>query len=498
MRRWLIVLVSLCVFNAARTLSADHFTYVTEEGREATVEASLYASGQGAHALLLPDGQMEIIPQAAVKKRVPGEAPQPLTPDEMVAALTEKFGDGNIRLATRGPYVVGVVLAAPLPKASERRTEATLKKAAGYMALIESTFERFAKEIRLPLVDPTFPLVVLIFETDEIFNEYTADGARGGLSAQNIAGFYSPGTNWLAIRMGECRNFATPLHEAIHQLCFNRGVFKRLAPVPTWFGEGIATGFEGDGNRVKVGPSKISSLYARQVVDRNTAALSWDDIVRDNRTFRGDVLAGEAYMHAWSLHWLLVTRHKDEYGDYIKALNGLEPFAETNPDSQLARFERAFGQKPLTLQSEFQKVFPPALKRQRVSLKVPGERPGYAIHEKNSALIHLTAVNQINVAGSRMEVQGAIRNTSPIRPLTYHVTVETDTGTYAEWLIPNLAINKSAPLKKQIANKLMKGGRGGIGQTFFVRVRTAMPGSDDDKAWQQGKLPVPQYRALFR
>ena len=113
------------------------------------------------------------------------------------------------------------------------------------MKSIEVMFSRFCSSMRVQAGKPEFPLVVLIFETDDDFEEYTAKATGGrGLSAGNIAGFYSPITNYLYVRMSECYSFSTPLHEAIHQQCFNTGVLHRLSPVPTWFGEGIATGFE--------------------------------------------------------------------------------------------------------------------------------------------------------------------------------------------------------------------------------------------------------------
>ncbi len=74
----------------------------------------------------------------------------------------------------------------------------------------------------------------MIFETDEDFEEYTTKHTGGrGLSAGNIAGFYSPQTNYLYVRMSECYDFSTPLHEAIHQQCFNTGVLARLTDSPS-------------------------------------------------------------------------------------------------------------------------------------------------------------------------------------------------------------------------------------------------------------------------
>ena len=77
-----------------------------------------------------------------------------------------------------------------------------------------------------------------------------------------MGGFYSPQTNFLAVRLDECRTYEVVLHEAIHQQTYNRELFHRLAAVPTWFQEGIATGFESSQGKISVGPGKISMRYA--------------------------------------------------------------------------------------------------------------------------------------------------------------------------------------------------------------------------------------------
>jgi hypothetical protein len=381
---------------------------------------------------------------------------------------------------------VGVVLTAPLPRASERRTETLLKKAVRYLDQIDRVFTRFARSVRFPVKDPAYPLVMLIFETDSEFEKYTATKTRQAtLSAGRIAGFYSQETNYLAIRMSECQDFATPLHEAIHQQCFNRGVLQRFAPIPVWFGEGIATAFEGDGMRVSVGPSKINPRYAQQAVARKL--LRWEDIVTKDAAFRGDVLAGDAYTQAWCLHWLLVTKHKDEYADFLKMLSKREPLAAPDPDSRTARFAEIFDAPIGELEGSFPQILRFAMKRQHVPLQEAEPQPGLSETDSNLAHVELKAIGR---AGG-LEVEGRILNTSPIRPMTYHITVETNAGTYAEWFVPDLKIGGRVPLRKQFAQKMMRGGRGGPASSFHVRVRTVVPESREAKQWKAGDLPVP-------
>ena len=86
-----VMLVSMLGL-AMQSAFADTFEYVDEEGKDQTVEARFYGEGQGAIALELGDGSLLIIPQAALKKRTPGDDPTPMTPQGMLTRLEDEFG----------------------------------------------------------------------------------------------------------------------------------------------------------------------------------------------------------------------------------------------------------------------------------------------------------------------------------------------------------------------------------------------------------------------
>src|SRR6185369_10850436 len=228
-----------------RLALADKFTYRDADGKTVEVEARLAGSTAEFHALELADGQMRVIPVVAVDKREVSDGPKPLSADAMAAKLQSQFGADRFRSYSQAPFLIGLVLGSPLPKSAESRTSNFLRKVATFLKNVETAFVGFVQDARIPTKVPAFPLVVLIFETEEDFEKYHNDSTGGrGLSAQNISGFYSGLTNYLAIRLAECRTFEVPLHEAIHQQVYNRNVFQRLSSVPHWFDEGIATGFE--------------------------------------------------------------------------------------------------------------------------------------------------------------------------------------------------------------------------------------------------------------
>ncbi|MBX3440504.1 MAG: hypothetical protein KF861_23645, partial [Planctomycetaceae bacterium] len=197
---------------------ADEFSYTDAKGELRTVQARLAGAGAGIFALELDDGQWMMVEQSAVSSRKPAEDPAPIDAPEMARRLEKRFTAPLFVSRVADPFVVGVVLQAPLEEGDHPRVDRFLQKATTFLQSIERMFNKFADSMGLPLHPPRFPLVMLIFETDGNFNAFTHATTRGrGPSTENILGFYSPLTNWLAIRLDECDSFAVPLHEAIHQ-----------------------------------------------------------------------------------------------------------------------------------------------------------------------------------------------------------------------------------------------------------------------------------------
>ncbi|MFG0332547.1 MAG: DUF1570 domain-containing protein [Maioricimonas sp. JB049] len=487
-------LVSAVVATAAlfcgTTLRADVFVYLDQAGNEKTLEARLAGTGQGAMALERADGQIILVAESLIRDRAAAAGPEPIDADAMVHLLEERFGTDHVRTSIDKPFVIALVLSAPLDRRAERQVTGFVTKASRFMSNVDAVFTRFIRDMRIPMRKPEYPLVLLIFESDTDFNRYATEVTGGnGLSASRMAGFYSSLTNWLAVRMSACDTFEVPLHEAIHQQMYNR-VFQRLAAIPVWFDEGIATGFESDGERIDVHPARVNSRYARQAKQLD-GPVTWESVITDDSAFRGDILAGDAYTHAWSLHWMLVKRYRDQYRDYVTSLASREPLQEQSEAERLRSFEAAFGTTVPELFAEFPRVLDSEIRRQRVSLREPA-RAGELVTQDQLGEVRMQAVRRADLAGQLL-VQGELRNASPFRTLCYHVTVETDAGLYAEWFVPDLGSGRKSPLKRQIVRKRMQNAPGGLSQTFRVRIRSALSESEDAAAWKRGELPVPVY-----
>lgn len=357
------LLLSWCLPSA----SADVFTVKDDNGEQVTVSARWGGSGRQVAVLEFPNGRVQPIPEDRILAREPADDPAPLTGEELAGQLVDRFGAGRTVTRVEAPYVLAVVMAAPngADRATKNRVQALLKKAGLFLKGVQTSFENEMQELEIDLQPLRYALPVVIFESDSDFDAYyrTELGEQAGLSAKNVASFYDVLSNRLILRARECRSFDTPLHESIHQLVYNRGLIRRLAPVPLWLHEGLASGFEGDGVRVKSGPRAVNERYAS--VALRTRKADWTDLVDNDKAFQGDILAAQAYAQSWGLHWLLLTRYPEAYQQILKHYRQVEPLAEPDPAERKLLVERSTGKTLAELQSEFVEAVSKARVRKR-------------------------------------------------------------------------------------------------------------------------------------
>lgn len=369
-----LLLLSRCVFPVhtcaiafiiSGSAIAESFVIRQRDGQpDTSIEARHLGYGPEGHALELEDGQLLIIPDALLVERKSSPDPTPISHEGMVLQLQEEFGAERLVIEVEKPFVIALIRAttAPADLQSQKQFQSIVKKAGEFFKGRQTTFLQFVKQARVETTPVKYPLVALIFESDRQFDAYTVMvTGQQGLSPENIAAFYSLLSNRLVIRLRECATFDTPLHEAVHQQVYNRGILQRLAPVPAWFNEGIATGFEGDGSRVTSGPRVVSDRYGPLAL--KATRIGWKDVITEDAAFQGDVLAAEAYGHAWGLHWLLVTKYRSQYNKLVRHYAQKKPLSVDRPDARLSEFEDIMGKSVTELQREFELELPKAMKR---------------------------------------------------------------------------------------------------------------------------------------
>jgi hypothetical protein len=243
-------------------------------------------------------------------------------------------------------------------------------------------FQTYWTNRGLKLSEPEFPLVAVVFgdkasyanfakrdKAEELVAYYHLHNNRvtlfdvTGISAvrgERDRRGSSAQINEILSRPEAEVNVANVIHEATHQLAFNRGLHRRLADIPLWVAEGLAVYFETPDLRSDKGWRTIGAVNRGRLTTFNRyqpdrPATSLESLVVDDKRFRDAKLALPAYAEAWALNHFLLTRRTKQYATYIKKLSEKDPLVWDTPKERLGEFRAAFGDDLRKLDAEFLK-----------------------------------------------------------------------------------------------------------------------------------------------
>jgi hypothetical protein len=141
-------------------------------------------------------------------------------------------------------------------------------------------------------------------------------------------------------------------------MAFNTGMHRRLAPVPLWVSEGIATCFET--------PDLANARGWKGIGGVNTPRLErflqgfrpggLREIVAGDESFRRVADGLDAYARAWALTHFLMKTKREAFTGYLRTIAAKQPCGEDAPEQRLAEFEAAFGATPDALEPEVQRL----------------------------------------------------------------------------------------------------------------------------------------------
>ena len=321
----------------------------------------------GGMLLELRDQRCELVQPAAVvtRERV-AEPREPDTPRELGRRIVADLPPGFEVHVTRH-YVVCF---------DTSRDYA--KWCAALFERLHDAFGNFWTKAGLEVIDPPRPLVVVIFADRAAYEAHAANDL--GAAADRVVGYYNllsnrvttfdlTGTDGLPRPRGGTAAqvmaspaaaglVATLVHEATHQMAFNSGMHRRLAPVPLWLSEGIATYFETpelDSDRGWRGIGAIN----RPRLDRFLATHRRGDLaalVASDDRFRSADAPLDAYAAAWALTRHLVETRKREFIAYQKLQATKQPLADDSPEARRRDFEAAFGVTPEEIEADVVKA----------------------------------------------------------------------------------------------------------------------------------------------
>jgi hypothetical protein len=235
---------------------------------------------------------------------------------------------------------------------------------------LHDAFGTFWTRAGVEVHDPPRPLVVVIFADRQRYEAHAA--ADLGAAASRVVGYYdmlsnrvttydltgsdtlangrprAAGAAGLAILASPAAAglVSTLVHEATHQLAFNGGLHQRLAPVPLWVSEGIATAFETPdltNNRGWKGIGEVNGPRLEQFLANQRPGVI-EAIIGDDDLFRQPDTALDAYAAAWALTHHLLHSRKADFAAYLRGLAAKRPLADDSLEARREAFRAAFGE----------------------------------------------------------------------------------------------------------------------------------------------------------
>ena len=370
----LAALLLTAIFGGGSAAADDQVTFHRDKIQQSVAGKLLVTAQDGGLMLMSPDGALwNIDPDEIVSHTHDGQPFAPLSPADAGKRVQAELP--GFQVLSTAHYVICY------------GTSRTFAQWVG--ALYERLYNAFSTywtSRGVKLHDPELPLVVLVFP-DQV--SYAARAkAEIGEATKSIIGYYSLRSNRVLMydltgveavrRLGGNRSsageinqllsrpeaeamVATIIHEATHQLAFNRGLQARYADVPLWVSEGIAAVFRnarlakfaqgwqtvGAVNRPRL------DQFRQYLKTRPTKSL--ESLMLNDHRFRDPRQALDAYAEAWALTYFLIRQKPKQYTEFVEAMAAKKALFTVTPEQRMAEFKLAFGNDLTRLDADFLK-----------------------------------------------------------------------------------------------------------------------------------------------
>jgi len=318
------------------------------DARGRAVVAREHGTLKGRMAVVLPDGQIGW---------PDGEffTDQPFAPvaiDELRRTLQDEEFPTS-RVIQTGHYLVFY-----------QGTEGFARASADLLEKLHDGLTETLKKHQMPVVPAEFPLVAVIFRTEEDFRanrKVAADVQAYYEILSNRIYFYEASRrDQEAPEVSALRKPQTVAHEGTHQILHNVGIQPRLSDWPLWLVEGFAEYCSPPKSTKKgvdwAGLGQVNPIHMATIHDLDdpmaTHVRGGPDAARVGRDPRTPLveylvtrkeLTPTDYALSWALTHYLAGSRVDDFVGYMKRMSRLRPFEERTPEQQLADFREAFG-----------------------------------------------------------------------------------------------------------------------------------------------------------
>jgi hypothetical protein len=281
--------------------------------------------------LLMPDGSLISRPQR--KTPLTDRPFEPLDKKQLAKRLTsERFAGFRTRTTRRYLYVYNT-------------SDAFAMATSRILETMYTPLFNYCRRQKLPVADPPFPLVVIMFRTQEEFEKYREVppglvAYYNGLS-NHVVMFEQSKLAEVAPELAFKQAVSTIAHEGVHQILHNIGVQQRLSRWPLWFSEGLAEYFapteidrrvrwKGVGLMNDLRLHELSEFYkSRQGRSTNGQLI--------RQAIEANTLNSLGYATSWSLIHYLARFQRDEFRECLQAVSRIEPLQSVASGSVFAR-----------------------------------------------------------------------------------------------------------------------------------------------------------------
>lgn len=343
-----------------------------KSGLETSVEGRVLVRPPDGVLLEDPARRLWTIPSARLDTETKTERPfKFFDSTQLGSRLIEECHSAGIAADFHVHTTRNYAIAASTPEAYSEWTSQLLER-------MQIAFQSYWKNRRFTLTPLAAPLPVLILSNQAQFAKM-AEFDKTPASA-NGQGYYLVTANRIvlfdltasdaasqATTIAEVQrraqripaSVATVVHEATHQIAFNRGMHRRYADNPVWLTEGMAMYFEAPDLKSRRGWSGIGKVNTarlfrfREFLKARRQPDSIETLVRDNTRFGDPDSAIDAYSEAWALTYFLIRTRMRDYAQYLTAISQKQPLHWDDPEDRLAVFQSAFGSNFAKLNREF-------------------------------------------------------------------------------------------------------------------------------------------------
>lgn len=317
------------------------------EGGEHIV-ARLHGVADDKISVVLPDGQLGFSTGLAYTD----EPFKAATFDQIREDLTRTKPFSEFKVQQSGQYLV-------LYDSTDSFADASI-------TLLEDLYKKLTELLRkrgLPVREPEFPLVAIIFRTEKDFRAHKQVDpeiqAYYEILSNRIYFYQQADDDGDSPRIKALRKPQTVAHEGTHQILQNIGVQPRLSAWPPWLVEGLAE-YCSPPTMTRKGAAwgglgMVNSMHMATINDLSdpltlqVKGASEPQIGRDPRKPLVEYIVTRTeltptdYALSWALTHYLSLKRGPEFLKYLKTMSELPPLKKRSPEEHLADFRSAFG-----------------------------------------------------------------------------------------------------------------------------------------------------------